>query len=46
MLFVAIPIALFAGLLWMANRRAKAQLEASEASTEGGDEGTSEPDQS
>ncbi len=28
MLFVAIPIALFAGLLWMANRRASAQLDA------------------
>lgn len=46
MLFVAIPIALFAGLLWMANRRAQAQLEANEPSTEGGDEVTADPDQS
>lgn len=45
MLFVAIPIALFAGLLWMANRRAQAQLEANKP-TEGGDEVPAEPDQS
>lgn len=45
MLFVAIPIALFAGLLWMANRRAQAQLEANKP-TEGSDEVPAEPDQS
>jgi hypothetical protein len=29
-LFVAVPIAIFAGLLWLANRRAAAQLEEDE----------------
>lgn len=46
MLFVAVPIALFAGLLWMANRRAQAHLEAAERGTEAGDEVPADPDQS
>jgi hypothetical protein len=30
-LFVAVPIAIFGGLLWLANRRAAAQLEEDES---------------
>jgi hypothetical protein len=31
MLMVALPVALFAGMLWMANRRAEAQLKERES---------------
>ena len=36
-LLVSAPIALFAGLLWLANRRAKAQLDAEAEAEEGSD---------
>lgn len=42
-LMVAAPIAIFGGLLWMANRRAIRQVEAREAAAKAAKQKSSEP---